>query len=57
MQTSLPVQTVQSLELSECFERIAAVKHAARPLSTYRLQFNKRFHFEDARQLVPYLPS
>ena len=55
MQTSLPVQTVQSLELSECFERIAAVKHAARPLSTYRLQFNNRFHFDDARQLVPYL--
>ena len=25
------------------------------PLSTYRLQFNRNFHFEDARKLVPYL--
>ncbi len=55
MQTSSPVVTAQSPELSECFERIAAEKRAARPLSTYRLQFNNRFHFEDARKLVPYL--
>ena len=55
MPTSSPVLTVQSSELSECFERIAAEKHAARPLSTYRLQFNSSFHFEDARKLVPYL--
>jgi (1->4)-alpha-D-glucan 1-alpha-D-glucosylmutase len=25
------------------------------PVATYRLQFNKQFHFEDARDLVPYL--
>lgn len=55
MQTSSPVLAVPSTELSECFERIAAEKQAARPLSTYRLQFNNRFHFEDARRLVSYL--
>ncbi len=27
------------------------------PLSTYRLQFHRRFRFEDARALVPYLES
>ena len=42
-------------ELTECFERLAAEKRAASPLSTYRLQFNRNFHFEDARKLVPYL--
>ena len=35
-------------------ERIAE-KRAMRPLSTYRLQFNKNFHFDDARRLVAYL--
>lgn len=25
------------------------------PLATYRLQFNRRFRFEDAKVLVPYL--
>ncbi len=55
MQTSSPVLAVPSTEISECFERIAAEKQAARPLSTYRLQFNNRFHFEDARRLVSYL--
>jgi (1->4)-alpha-D-glucan 1-alpha-D-glucosylmutase len=41
--------------LTECFERLAAEKRAIIPTSTYRLQFNQNFHFEDARKLVPYL--
>ena len=55
MPTSSPVLTVPSSALPECFDRLAAAKPAARPLSTYRLQFNNRFRFEDARRLVPYL--
>jgi (1->4)-alpha-D-glucan 1-alpha-D-glucosylmutase len=55
MQTSSPVLTDHAARLSGCFERIAAEKHATRPLSTYRLQLNSSFHFEDARKLVPYL--
>ncbi|HSL91609.1 MAG TPA: alpha-amylase family glycosyl hydrolase, partial [Candidatus Limnocylindrales bacterium] len=27
------------------------------PIATYRLQFNPRFRFEDARGLVPYLDA
>src|SRR5512135_2889392 len=27
------------------------------PTATYRLQFNRRFRFEDARRLVPYLDA
>jgi len=41
--------------LSECFDRLAAQKRESRPLSTYRLQFNKDFRFDDARALVGYL--
>ena len=44
-----------SANLSACFERISAEKLTVQPLSTYRLQFNKEFRFEDARRLVPYL--
>ena len=45
----------QSVDLSSCFDRIAAEKLTIRPLSAYRLQFNKEFRFDDARRLVPYL--
>jgi len=55
MQTSSTALIDQSAELCDCLERLAAEKHAAVPLSTYRLQFNNTFHFEDARKLVPYL--
>ncbi|HEY7528532.1 MAG TPA: alpha-amylase family glycosyl hydrolase, partial [Candidatus Deferrimicrobiaceae bacterium] len=27
------------------------------PIATYRLQFNRRFRFEDARELIPYLDA
>ncbi len=55
MQTRSTTLTDQSSELHECFERICAQKRAGMPLSTYRLQFNASFRFEDARRLVPYL--
>ncbi len=42
-------------ELRTCLEHLAQQKQSAIPLSTYRLQFNHSFRFEDARQLVPYL--
>ncbi len=49
------VPTGESLELSACLERISAEANTHVPLSTYRLQLNNRFHFKDARRLVPYL--
>lgn len=45
----------QSVELCECFDRLASEKQQAIPLSTYRLQFNENFRFENARALIPYL--
>jgi len=45
----------ESIGLAECLDRLASRKHDDRPLSTYRLQFNREFRFEDARLLVPYL--
>jgi (1->4)-alpha-D-glucan 1-alpha-D-glucosylmutase len=45
----------RSSEIAECFARLAREQLTQRPLSTYRLQFNKDFHFDDARKLVPYL--
>ncbi|MGA8875406.1 MAG: malto-oligosyltrehalose synthase [Candidatus Korobacteraceae bacterium] len=55
MQTSPTAMMDQSVELCECFDRLASEKQRAIPLSTYRLQFNKDFRFEDARELIPYL--
>ncbi|HKW66250.1 MAG TPA: malto-oligosyltrehalose synthase [Terriglobales bacterium] len=45
----------ESAGLAECLDRLAARQHADRPISTYRLQFNREFRFVDARALVPYL--
>src|SRR6516164_6963808 len=55
MHTSWPIPTGPASELSQCFERLAARKRDLSPLSTYRLQFSRHFHFEDARNLAPYL--
>jgi (1->4)-alpha-D-glucan 1-alpha-D-glucosylmutase len=55
MRTSWPILIDPASELSECFEHLASAKRDLSPLSTYRLQFNKNFHFEDARHLAPYL--
>ena len=41
--------------LRECLGRLAVRKERLRPLSTYRLQFNRAFRFSDARKLVGYL--
>ena len=39
----------------ECLGRPAVGKERLRPLSTYRLQFNRAFRFSDARKLIGYL--
>ena len=55
MQTSSTALLDQSAGLCDCLDALAAEKRRAIPLSTYRLQFNSNFRFEDARKLVPYL--
>lgn len=45
-----PELDILSLENLEDFSRIAKI-----PNSTYRLQFNKDFTFNDAKKLIPYL--
>ena len=41
--------------MRECLRRLAVRKEQLRPLSTYRLQFNHAFRFNDARALIGYL--
>jgi len=55
MRTNVATLMADSAGLAECLDRLAARKHADRPVSTYRLQFNREFRFVDARALVPYL--
>ena len=55
MRSNLAALTAESVGLAECLDRLAARKHADRPLSTYRLQFSREFRFVEARALVPYL--
>jgi (1->4)-alpha-D-glucan 1-alpha-D-glucosylmutase len=55
MRTNTSVPFEDSAALLECFARIAVEKRATQPLSTYRLQFNQEFRFDEARKLVPYL--
>ena len=45
----------ESSDVSECLDRLSYQKNQNRPISTYRLQLNAGFRFEDARQLLPYL--
>ena len=54
---SLPnVEIVEeTASLAQCLDELSAGKQESIPLSTYRLQFNREFRFEDARRLVPYL--
>jgi len=47
--------TPESSGISECLDRLASEKRNAKPLSTYRLQFNAGFRFENARRLIGYL--
>ncbi|HZU32787.1 MAG TPA: malto-oligosyltrehalose synthase, partial [Candidatus Angelobacter sp.] len=55
MRANPSILTTESSGISECLDRLASEKRAARPLSTYRLQFHAGFRFENARQLVGYL--
>jgi (1->4)-alpha-D-glucan 1-alpha-D-glucosylmutase len=55
MRTNVGALMAESAGLAECLDRLAARQHADRPISTYRLQFNREFRFVDARALVPYL--
>ncbi len=57
MQTTSTLPIDQAPELCACVEDLAAEKRSHIPLSTYRLQFNSTFRFEDARKLVPYLAA
>jgi (1->4)-alpha-D-glucan 1-alpha-D-glucosylmutase len=55
MRSNPAILITESSGISECLDRLAAQKRSARPLSTYRLQFNSGFRFEDARKLAGYL--
>jgi (1->4)-alpha-D-glucan 1-alpha-D-glucosylmutase len=55
MRANPAILTPESSGISECLDRLASEKQNAKPLSTYRLQFNAGFRFENARRLVGYL--
>jgi (1->4)-alpha-D-glucan 1-alpha-D-glucosylmutase len=55
MRSNPAVLIAETSGISECLDRLAAQKRSVRPVSTYRLQFNSGFGFQDARQLVGYL--
>src|SRR5437016_3208976 len=55
MRSNPAILITESSGISECLDRLAAQKRAVRPLSTYRLQFNAGFRFEEASRLVGYL--
>ncbi|MGZ4899076.1 MAG: malto-oligosyltrehalose synthase [Candidatus Angelobacter sp.] len=54
MRANPAILTPESSGISECLDRLASEKSNAKPLSTYRLQFNAGFRFENARRLVGY---
>jgi (1->4)-alpha-D-glucan 1-alpha-D-glucosylmutase len=55
MRAAIGLPEVENKELASCLERLCADKQSHRPISTYRLQLNAGFRFEDARRLLPYL--
>jgi len=55
VRSSPTVVTPECGGLRECLDRLVAQRRFTRPLSCYRLQFQRGFCFEDARRLVPYL--
>ncbi|HKD80631.1 MAG TPA: malto-oligosyltrehalose synthase [Candidatus Angelobacter sp.] len=55
MRANPAILTPESSGISECLDRLASEKRAARPVSTYRLQFHAGFRFENARRLIGYL--
>lgn len=55
MRTSPTILLPESTGYSECLDRLSASGGVARPLATYRLQFNADFHFQQATALLDYL--
>ncbi|HEX3156064.1 MAG TPA: alpha-amylase family glycosyl hydrolase, partial [Candidatus Angelobacter sp.] len=55
MRANPAILTPETSGISECLDRLASGKSQAKPLSTYRLQFNAGFRFENARRLIGYL--
>ncbi|MGZ4816807.1 MAG: malto-oligosyltrehalose synthase, partial [Terriglobales bacterium] len=55
MRAAIGLPTVESPQIAECIQELIGQKESTRPGSTYRLQFNADFRFEDARKLLPYL--
>ena len=55
MRAAIGLPAVESPQIAECLQQLIARKESTRPGSTYRLQFNANFRFEDARRLLPYL--
>src|ERR1044071_372583 len=57
MRSNPEIFVAESSGIAECLDRLAAQKQSAVPLSTYRLQFNANFRFQDAQRLIGYLHS
>ena len=57
MRTAIGLPTVERPEAAECLAKLISQKESTRPGSTYRLQFNAGFRFEDARRILPYLQA
>jgi (1->4)-alpha-D-glucan 1-alpha-D-glucosylmutase len=55
MRANPAVLTPETSGISECLDRLASEKRNTKPLSTYRLQFNAGFRFENGRRLIGYL--
>lgn len=55
MRTQDAPLTHDAIGLADCLEKLAERKDRLRPGATYRIQFNKDFRFNDARELIPYL--
>ncbi len=55
MQAGALLMFDQPAQLRDCLDHLASKRPGAVPLCTYRLQFSARFHFADARKLLPYL--
>src|SRR5512146_2640248 len=55
MRTNPTLLSADTSGITECLDRLAARKLSVRPVSTYRVQFNAGFRFEDARRLAGYL--
>ncbi|HWR17569.1 MAG TPA: malto-oligosyltrehalose synthase [Terriglobales bacterium] len=55
MRAPIGAPIVENQQLATCLDGLCSGKDVKRPVSTYRLQFNAGFTFEDARRLLPYL--